>query len=177
MLLIQSKYKSKFLVGIFYFINILQITEEAIQSGMKLANVAEIEKVFNETFVPASDHDFLSITTEGDCYHDDENELHDSNTGDVNENSVNHREIFFAHRSAVPDPDEVMSTIKFIIPSKFNAKKDRVPKETLLFYRTYLFSSRIIYFPLSSIHRNLHLIMIRMSLMKVYKIPSAYHVK
>ena len=84
---------------------------------MKLANVAEIEKVFNETFVPASDHDFLPITTHGDCYHDDENELHDSHIEDVNENSVNRREIFFAHRSAVPDPDEVMFTIKFIIPN------------------------------------------------------------
>ena len=85
----------------------LQINEETIHSGMQLANVAEIEKVFNETFVPASDHDFLPITTHGDCYHGEENELQDNNLADVIETSGKGREIFFAHRAAVPDPDEV----------------------------------------------------------------------
>ena len=92
---------------------------------MKLSDAEEIEKVFNETFVPASDHDFLPIN---DCYHDDENELQDNNIEDVNENTVSRREIFFAHRSAVPDPDEVMLTIKFIIP-KVNDFKYFFPKK------------------------------------------------
>ena len=74
---------------------------------MMLANVEEIEKVFNETFVPASDHDFLPISSSGDAFHQDD-KLDGRNFNVANESPLNCREIFFAHRSIVPDPDEVI---------------------------------------------------------------------
>ena len=78
---------------------------------MKLTDVEEIEKVFNETFVPASDHDFLPITSNEDGFIDED----PKDNIDVNETmecNSNNREIFFAHRSAVPDPEEVIKISK-----------------------------------------------------------------
>ena len=72
-----------------------------------MANVAEIEKMFNETFIPASDHDFIPITSHGDCYQDDVEYKNNYDFENVNESNTNGREIFFAHRQAVPDPEEV----------------------------------------------------------------------
>ena len=74
---------------------------------MKVADVEEIEKVFNETFVPASDHDFMPITMDGDCYGEGTDFSNDSNLDVANKNTMGCREIFFAHRTTVPDPDEV----------------------------------------------------------------------
>ena len=79
---------------------------------MKLVDVEEIEKVFNETFVPASDHDFLPITSNEDDYID-EDILNNIDSKDTVKNNPNNREIFFAHRSAVPDPEEVIKLGKY----------------------------------------------------------------
>ena len=82
------------------------ILEESIHGGRDLVNVAEIEKVFNETFIPASDHDFVPITSPGDCY-PNEGQYMDNSFQNSNPNNTNCREVFFAHRQTVPDPDEV----------------------------------------------------------------------
>ena len=86
--------------------------QENSQNHMKLADVEKIEKVFNETFVPASDHDFLPITSNEDGYID-EDPLDNIDSKDTAKNNPNNREIFFAHRSAVPDPEEVIKIGKY----------------------------------------------------------------
>ena len=65
---------------------------------MKLADVEEIEKVFNETFVPASDHDFMPITSNEDGFID-EDPSDNIDSKDTVTNNPNNREIFFALRS------------------------------------------------------------------------------
>ena len=87
--------------------------QENSHNHMKLADVEEIEKVFNETFVPASDHDFLPITSNEDSFID-EDPLDNIDSKYTAENNPNNREIFFAHRSAVPDPEEVIKIGKYI---------------------------------------------------------------
>ena len=84
------------------------ILEEPIHGGRNSVNVAEIEKVFNETFIPASDHDFVPITSPGDCY-PNEGQYKDDNLKNGNQNNPNVRGLFFAHRQTVPDPEEVMN--------------------------------------------------------------------
>ena len=86
--------------------------QENSQNHMKSADVEKIEKVFNETFVPASDHDFLPITSNEDDYID-EDILNNIDSKDTVKNNPNDREIFFAHRSAVPDPEEVIKIGKY----------------------------------------------------------------
>jgi len=84
------------------------ILDEPILGGRNSANVAEIEKVFNETFIPASDHDFVPITSPGDCY-PNEGQYKDNDLKNGNQNDPNARGVFFAHRQTVPDPEEDVS--------------------------------------------------------------------
>ena len=62
---------------------------------MKSADVEKIEKVFNETFVPASDHDFLPITSNEDDYID-EDILDNIDSKDTVKNNPNNREILYS---------------------------------------------------------------------------------
>ena len=72
-----------------------------------LSNAEAIEKVFNETFVPASELEFLPISCNVVTPNQDDN-LNDGRFNVAEESPVNCREIFFVHRSVVPDPDEVI---------------------------------------------------------------------
>ena len=69
-------------------------------------NAEIIEKVFNETFAPASEHDFLPITSET-AHYINANQTTDDTSDGVGEKPLNCREIFFVHRSIAPDPEEV----------------------------------------------------------------------
>ena len=71
----------------------------------------EIEKVFNETFVPASDHDFVPISSNVEAARDQEDTLGSRNFNATNKRQPDSREIFFVHRSIVPDPDEVIAVV------------------------------------------------------------------
>ena len=83
------------------------IVEESSHGGRDMVNIAEIEKVFNETFVPASDHDFLPITSHDESYQN-EFQHNGKDLETIDENNTNCRGTFFAHRQTVPDPEEVI---------------------------------------------------------------------
>ena len=70
---------------------------------MTATNAETIERVFNETFIPASENDYVPITSDN------------TSTENLNFHEGRNRETLFIHRSVAPDPEEVCLAVPYIM--------------------------------------------------------------